>query len=507
MPQIPKTEISNLPDTQVERAVTPDWQAAAAPTEDLAKTATEVGNTLGEWQQRQQAAQNKKDATLDEINATKASIDYRAKLTNLRGQVLAQNKETPENIVPAFQQGLQQIGDGWANAAPTANEALLRQKDGAKIAAEESATTGNIAEKYKTDRAQDQLYQGTLSGVQSVAQAPSSQVFAHWLQRANESLDVLRKYTTSEPNKDRDAFNKKSANEWVNQNTLPNKNAMLVRDALLDDNNPVSKLLTGAERQEGIKKAQAAFVGAGQQAQLDMLWRSQSGIKDLTSLLSANDPQMARVASALRNEASSHLDLLAQQPIPQADKDKIKQFSQQVISTIDNAEKVYRQSTGSFSLGKEDLKVFEQLHTRASALFAKHGVPPGDMLGEMLKLRDDNMSAVAVGKISKEDWQVTDDKITNAFGAMFAKSSADGGAGWFHHQTAVQAGNQLVDDVLAPNGRYGNANQKQRNEIWARYMFAANSAVKNGGRFTPDLAKQAALNAANTVMGQKFGQQ
>lgn len=498
MPQIPEPEISSRPQEAVGHAEV-NADLAAKPLQNLA---TGLGKVGAEIDDAQQDSADKLQKTADAVTATRMAGDHEVRLQNLFDQISKQYWDQPDKVPEEFRRQSLAMTDSEINAAPSQSVALdlarrNAQADNRHYALASSWSLNRVAQKAKSD-----LTGIERNAISSVAAAPTPDQFAYQLRTAHAQLDPLYGKLTSNAGKAAEGFDQKVAQEWVARNADPLKNPLGVIEELQKDGGPVRKLLTAEQTERGLKQARAAWEGAGVMARVAMLTRAHDGIDDLNSLAAARDPKFLKTTAALRDEVNAHVNMLAQQAITPQAKDQIRAGTQKVMEAIDHAEQIYRSQSGVFRSDLVDEPTRKSLIERSNALFAGTSVPPGDALKEMLDLRADNNRALAEKKIPESTWKTIEDKLSKNFSKMNAAKSQDTGS--FLWQQPEQAGNQRINDLLDPKvGRYANATQKQRNDIWERYLQAANAAGRSGGKFDKDDARKAADDAAEFVMSQR----
>jgi hypothetical protein len=499
MPQIPEPEISDLPHIGVGHENV-DVDSEIAPFNMAAKGATQGLNDLSELQSQKEDALAKLQKSADETTATKLAGDHAEKLRNLAPQLQTTFWNNPDKYPDEFRKQSLAITDAEISAAPNENVALELAKrnavvDNQQLAVAHAWSVSRTAQKAKSD-----LTGIERNSIDAVSSSPTIEQFSYQLKQAHSQLDPLYDKITSDTAKASASFDSRVAQEWIARNSDPQKNPLSVMEELQKNNSPIHQLLTQEQINKGMKQAKEAFEGAGVMQRVGMLTRAHDGVGDLNALAAAKDPKFLRTTAALRDEVNSHLNLLAQQQIPQAAKDQIKASSQRVMEAIDNAESIYRSQKGSFDSSMIDEKARRSLIERSNALFAKT-VPAGDHLQEMLDLRADNNKAAADKKIPESTWKAIEDKLSAGFSRINDARSKD--TGDFLWRNPQQAGNQRVDDLLdEKTGRYANATQKQRNDIWEQYLEHVNAAAKSGGKFDNNGARKAADQAAEFVMSQ-----
>lgn len=501
MPQIPPPDISSVTEVKPSRA-TVDIGAELAPIEGVAKGAETGLNEL--YQQKQEALQKLQEAA-DQVTATRLAGDHAEKLRNLAGQLQQQFWDQPDKFPEEFRKQSLAMTDSEISAAPNENVALLLSKRNAMVDDQQLATAhgwsvARIAQKSKSD-----LTGIERNAINAVASTPTAEQFSATLRSAHAQLDPLYGKLTPDAGKASAGFDQKVAQEWIAHNADPLKNPLSVMEELRSEKSPVTKLLTAEQQAKGMRQAKEAWEGAGIAQRVGMLTRAHDGIGDLNALATMKDPKFLKTTAALRDEVNAHVNLLSQQPIPQAAKDQIRAGSQRVLETIEHAEQIYRSQGNTFKSDMVDEGLRRKLIERSNALFAKTGVAPGDTLQEMLDLRADNNKAAAERKIPESTWNTIESKLSAGLSRMNAAKSQDTGSLFW--QASEQAGNSRVNELLdAKSGRYANATQKQRNDIWEEYQRHANAANKNGGKFDKDDARKAADAAAEFVMNGRGGE-
>jgi hypothetical protein len=497
MPQIPKPEIGELPSIGVGHENV-DVSAEVAPFRDLASGANKGVDEL--FNMRQNAV-NELQKVADETTATRLAGDHAEKLRNLATAQQQQFWDNPGQFPDEFRKQSLALTDAEISAAPNENVALELAKRNAAIDNQQLANAHAWSISRTAQKAKSDLTGIERNVIDTVASTPTPAQFSYQLRAAHKQLDTLYDKLTPDASKASLGFDTKVAQEWVARNSDPLKNPLAVINELNSSKSPITKLLTPEQVEAGLKQAKEAWEGAGVAARVAMLTRAHDGIGDLNALAISYDPKFLRTTAALRDEVNSHLNMLQQQAITPQAKAQIAAGSQKVMQAIDAAESIYRGQKGSFDSSMVDEKTRQSLVERSNAIFAKTGVPSGDMFQEMLDLRADNNKAAADRKISESSWKAIEDKISASFSRLNEEKAKD--VGCFLWQEPQQAGNQRINVLLNPKvGRYANATQKQRNDVWEEYLQRANAAAKAGGRFDKDDARKAADASAEFVMGQ-----
>ncbi|MES2156143.1 MAG: hypothetical protein V4510_13495 [bacterium] len=509
MPQIPGIDFGQRPDARVERA-------ASLPVDGGSKAIGDVADAVGDIgmiQARQQAAQQKaideidakKQAIVDNVNATKNGLDFSVMMSKLAE---AKKDKYFDDHNP------RQAQEDFVKESRLTAEAILKTPgmtpaEALKTSEMNSATIARYAQHLDAwghDRMTQQA-KGNLTGMTNQASAlaeqqPNGTALAQFTETFLKDTAKMRQALHGNPEQTAQETRAQFAEAYARVQGKDNPTG--VSAELRDQNSYVSASLPAAKR-DHLGEMMVNNLGHIRTEQVrKALLTGNDDLAKTRDLLATGQLDPGTVFSLLKKNDQ---EVLAAKADPNLDEDSLKQKLESLQLTRDGitaADSMARPHGASRST-EEGSAALANLQAQSRGLFGRMGHNQTEDLQQLQKFQVDLMRAKASNIISDQAYNAMHKSVALSFDKAVEEESSAGSQwkittaikGLFNDRAGRQAGDEAMVGYLGPKSVLGRFSQDQQNAAWTSYMEQFNDHIeRTGGQPTEKQAQDMALNAA-----------